>query len=140
VKRRRWYARKRSSPRNPRAHRSYRSETVKLWKSANAPHATITFSASTAPWYTRRGVAGFLADGGYDHLRTIRRIYARQAALMADAVGKHFPNGTRVSRPAGGYILRIECPEYVDALNLHERAIGAGISTAPGQIFSARGK
>ena len=99
----------------------------------------MTTVATPAP--THLAVAGFLADGGYDHhLRAIRRIYARQVALMADAVGKHFPKGTRVSRPAGGYILWVECPEYVDALKLHERAIGAGISIAPGPIFSARGK
>src|SRR3990172_12767364 len=36
-----------------RAHRSYRSETVRLWKSANAPQATITFTASIGACYTR---------------------------------------------------------------------------------------
>src|SRR5659263_3604 len=54
MKRRRWYARNRSSPITRRAHRSYGSDTVTLWKSANTPHATMTFTASTAPWYTRR--------------------------------------------------------------------------------------
>jgi len=52
VKRSRWYARKRPSPITLRAHRSYGSDTVTLWKSANAPHATITFNGFTGSWYT----------------------------------------------------------------------------------------
>ena len=52
MKRSRWYARNRSSPITRRANRSYGSDTVTLWKSANAPHATITFNGFTGPWYT----------------------------------------------------------------------------------------
>lgn len=90
---------------------------------------------------TQLAIAEFLANGGYDHhLRTVRRVYARQASLMADAVGRHFPEGTRVSSPAGGYVLWVECPEYVDVLKLYGLAIGAGITICPGPIFSARGK
>ena len=37
---------------NARAHRSYGSDTVTLWKSANTPHATITFNGFTGSWYT----------------------------------------------------------------------------------------
>lgn len=86
-------------------------------------------------------IAEFLANGGYDHhLRTVRRVYARQVSLMADAVGRFFPEGTRVSSPAGGYVLWVECPESVDVMKLYELAIGAGITICPGPIFSARGK
>lgn len=90
---------------------------------------------------TQLAIAEFLANGGYDHhLRTVRRVYARQVSLMADAAGRFFPEGTRVSSPAGGYVLWLECPEYVDVMKLYESAIGAGITICPGPIFSARPK
>jgi len=86
-------------------------------------------------------IAEFLANGGYDHhLRRIRRIYARQVALMAQAVSKFFPEGTRVTRPSGGFILWVELPEHVDSLELYELAVKSGITFAPGPIFSAEQK
>jgi DNA-binding transcriptional MocR family regulator len=86
---------------------------------------------------TQLAVAEFLANGGYDyHLRTLRRIYARQTAQMRDAVGRHFPQGTRVTRPDGGYIIWVELPEGFDAFKLYEAALQKGISVAPGTIFT----
>lgn len=86
-------------------------------------------------------MAELLANGGYEHhLRTVRRVYARQAAQMGDAIGRSFPKGTRVSRPSGGFVLWVEMPEKVDSLVLYERAKKDGISIAPGPIFSVEGK
>ena len=56
---------------------------------------------------------------------------------MTAAVAEHFPEGTRVTRPRGGHVLWIELPEGADSLKLHEDALAAGISIAPGPIFSA---
>jgi len=95
-----------------------------------------TIATATAP---QLAVAEFLSNGGYDHhLRKIRRIYMRQIWLMTRAVSKFFPPGTRVSRPAGGFVLWVELPGYVDSLKLYERALKAGITIAPGPIFSVR--
>lgn len=89
----------------------------------------------------QQAIAEFLANGGYEHhLRTIRRCYARQVAQMAAAIGHFFPTGTRVSRPQGGFVLWVEMPTGVDALRLYQRAKSVGISIAPGQIFSIKGK
>ncbi|MEW6408769.1 MAG: PLP-dependent aminotransferase family protein [Nitrospirota bacterium] len=86
-------------------------------------------------------IADFLADGGYDHhLRKIRRIYARNVALMSEAVNMYFPEGTRVSRPSGGHVLWVELPKHIDSLELYEKALKKGISFAPGPIFSSRQK
>ncbi|MBI5249904.1 MAG: PLP-dependent aminotransferase family protein [Desulfomonile tiedjei] len=86
-------------------------------------------------------VAEFLATGGYDHhLRRIRRVYANQTAAMARAVEDHFPKGTSVTRPTGGFVLWVECPNYVNALKLYEMSLEAGISIAPGPVFSIKGK
>jgi len=86
-------------------------------------------------------VAEFLASGGYDHyLRRIRRIYARYTFLMSRAVAEHFPEGTRISRPSGGFFLWVELPGHIDSILLYEKALQAGITIAPGPIFSARQK
>ena len=86
---------------------------------------------------TQLAVAEFLTNGGYDHhLRTLRRTYARQTAHVRDAIDRHFPVGTRVSRPEGGYILWVEMPEGFDAFRLYEEALKEGIGIAPGSIFT----
>jgi DNA-binding transcriptional MocR family regulator len=84
-------------------------------------------------------IAEFLENGGYDHhLRALRRRLAAQVARMSEAIAEHFPPGTRVSRPAGGFVLWVELPPGASALALHERALARGISIAPGPIFSAK--
>lgn len=89
---------------------------------------------------TQLAIAEFLTNGGYDHhLRTIRRIYSRQVARVRDAVGRHFPLGTLVTRPEGGFVLWVEMPAGVDAFRLYEEALKAGISIAPGTLFTATG-
>lgn len=86
-------------------------------------------------------IAELLANGGYEHhLRSIRRVYARQVAQMGDAIGRAFPEGTRVSRPQGGFVLWVELPEPVDTLVIYEKAKKLGIAIAPGSIFSVEGK
>ena len=100
----------------------------------------MTFNiASAAP--TQMAVAEFLEAGGYDrHLRSIRRVYARKVAQLAEAIGRYFPEGTRVTRPRGGFVLWVEMPAPVDTLKLYEQAARQGISIAPGPIFSVSGK
>ncbi len=90
---------------------------------------------------TQLAIAEFLANGGYEHhLRSIRRVYARQAAQMGDAIGRAFPPGTRVSRPQGGFVLWVEMPVEIDSLVLYRKAKSVGITIAPGSIFSVDGK
>lgn len=93
-----------------------------------------TLSAATP---SQQALSEYLAQGGYDrHLRQLRRTLEQQQAVALAAVAQHFPRGTRVSRPEGGYFLWVELPPQVDALRLHQLALQAGISLAPGQIFS----
>jgi len=85
------------------------------------------------------GLANYLKQGGYDkHLRQLRQCLAAQAAAMLTSVERHFPPGTRIARPQGGYFLWLELPAGVDALAVHRQALAHGISTAPGPIFSAK--
>lgn len=84
-------------------------------------------------------VAEYLKHGAYEnHLRQLRRKLAEQEAGLVDAVERHFPAGTRLARPRGGYFLWLELPLRVDTLQLHQQALARGISIAPGPIFSAQ--
>ena len=56
---------------------------------------------------------------------------------MIEAVGRHFPPGTRATQPEGGYFIWVELPAGCDTLLLHRWALQQGISIAPGPIFSA---
>jgi DNA-binding transcriptional MocR family regulator len=95
--------------------------------------------ATTTP--TQLAIAEFLSNGGYDHhLRKMRTVYRHQTKAMTQAVIRNFPEGTRVTRPSGGYVLWVELPEYVDSLKLYQAALNSGITIAPGPIFSAKQK
>src|SRR5262249_38282243 len=66
-------------------------------------HTKIVTSLAT-PTPVQMAVAAFLENGGYDHhLRRIRRLYAQRTAAMAHSVASWFPEGTRVTRPEGGF-------------------------------------
>lgn len=108
----------------------------KFYEKVKALKLTSTLATGTLP---QLAIAEFMANGGYDHyLRSVRLTYAKQVEHMSDAIRASFPEGTRLTRPAGGFLLWVELPEKVDALELHERALGDHISIAPGPMFSAR--
>ena len=61
-----------------------------------------------------------------------------QQIKFVEAVERHFPAGTRLTSPSGGYFLWVKLPDGVNSLELHREALHAGISIAPGPIFSAQ--
>ena len=82
-------------------------------------------------------LADFLASGDYGrHLKSLRPVLQYNAERMSALVAEHFPAETRTSRPVGGSVLWLELPKQVDAEQLFDDAIAAGISIAPGHIFS----
>jgi DNA-binding transcriptional MocR family regulator len=84
-------------------------------------------------------VAEFLASGGYDrHLRRLRAALAGNLERYRETIVTEFPDGTRVSSPRGGFVLWVELPPGVDALQLHDQALRKRIVVAPGPLFSAR--
>jgi DNA-binding transcriptional MocR family regulator len=96
---------------------------------------TTNVSTATLP---QVAIAKFMESGGYEHhLRSIRRLYANFVSQLYQAVERYFPEGTRVTRPNGGIVLWVQLPDYVDSLKLYKQALQAGITLAPGYIFSA---
>lgn len=86
-------------------------------------------------------IGHFMESGHYEaHLKKQRRYYQQQVGRYAAAVAAHFPAGTRVSQPAGGFSLWVELPPAVEALALQRQALQAGIGICPGPLLSTTGQ
>jgi len=83
-------------------------------------------------------VAELLESGGYERsLRQLRRRFEAQVDAARGIIAESFPRGTRVTRPAGAYIVWVELPKGCDTVLLFERLLERGITIAPGPMFSA---
>lgn len=83
-------------------------------------------------------LADYLQHGGYDrHLRKLRQHLQQQYQAMVQAIQRHFPTDTQISAPDGGYFLWITLNPVINSLSLFQQALAAGISIAPGPMFSA---
>lgn len=99
-------------------------------------HATT--AATSVP--AQLALAEYLSTGGYEpHLRRLRRAFQSSVDRLSFEIGARFPEGTRISRPAGGFLLWVQLPEGTDTVALQRRAMARGLSVAPGPAFSASG-
>jgi len=90
----------------------------------------------TTSSFPQLAIAAYLQNDGYEqHLRRIRKAYAQQARIMAAAVQRFFPAGTKISQPQGGYVLWVELPGNVDSMQLYRRALECRITVGPGRMF-----
>jgi DNA-binding transcriptional MocR family regulator len=94
-----------------------------------------------APSLQQIVVAEFLESGAYDrHLKKLRATLACQMDAVRQAAARYLPEGTRISRPSGGYVLWVQLPQRIDALKLYHAALAEHVSLLPGTIFSATGR
>jgi DNA-binding transcriptional MocR family regulator len=108
----------------------------RFYREAYEVKATTNVCSATL---TQEAVGVYLREGRYDrHLRGLRRALQQQTQSMQLHVSRTFPEGTRVGRPEGGGVLWVELPGGVDSVELMYRAREAGISIAPGTIFSTQ--
>ncbi len=90
---------------------------------------------------TQLALAEYLASGKYTrHLKKFRGTCSSLVASFTNAISKYFPEGTRITRPKGGFILWLELPETADTLAIYQRASHEGIGFAPGTVFSSQDK
>ncbi len=68
----------------------------------------------------------------------MRTQYQRSRDQMIDWVMRYFPEGTRASRPQGGFMLWVELAEGFDTLRLNRALLGKGVQIAVGSIFPPR--
>jgi len=82
-------------------------------------------------------LADFMSSGDHDrYLKALRPVLRQNAERMSACITRYFPDGTRTSDPVGGSVIWIELPGDVDSEVLFDEALAAGISIAPGHIFS----
>ena len=55
-------------------------------------------------------------------------------------LARMFPEGTRISNPAGGFVLWIELPRKLDSFEIYNLALQHNIGIMPGMLFSATRK
>jgi DNA-binding transcriptional MocR family regulator len=95
-------------------------------------------STLTGPSLVQTAFADYLASGGYDlHLRRLRGVFQDNIERTIHAIRRTFPAETRVSRPAGGFVLWLELPRSYNTRELFRTAVQRGICFAPGDVFSA---
>jgi DNA-binding transcriptional MocR family regulator len=78
-----------------------------------------------------------LASGDYDrHLRHLKLRIAQGIRAIIAKVETSFPPGTRVAAPEAGFLIWVQLPSGIDALEVHRRALALGIGVSPGPLFS----
>lgn len=93
------------------------------------------------PTLTQTAIANFLENGAYDrHLRKTRAAYQENLIRCNELVIKHFPKGTVVSVPKGGFLLWITLPNAVNSMILQAQALEHDIGLLPGLAFSLTSK
>ncbi|WP_439641411.1 PLP-dependent aminotransferase family protein [Nevskia sp.] len=113
------------------------------WAAAGRWTATVERlklgSSLSAAVPSQLALVDYLSGGGYGrHLRKLRDTLSQARDRVIDAVQQHFPAGTRITRPEGGYFLWLELPAGIDTRALQQAALARDISLAPGTLFSAR--
>ena len=73
-----------------------------------------------------------------ERLPRLRAFYQARRNAMVAALQRHLPDG-RWNSPWGGFFIWLELPEGLDAEELLESAIEAGVAYVPGAPFYASG-
>ncbi|MBH1988394.1 MAG: PLP-dependent aminotransferase family protein [Burkholderiales bacterium] len=109
--------------------RSERLQRLQRLKAATSGSETVMLQRALADLLTQPGI-----EAGYRQLRAV--VAARMDEARA-VISRHFPKGTRMTSPSGGYILWLELPGEVDTIALFEACLDEHICIAPGGLFSA---
>ncbi|MGJ7534544.1 MULTISPECIES: PLP-dependent aminotransferase family protein [unclassified Variovorax] len=85
-----------------------------------------------------RAMADLMTQPGIEaNYRQMRATIAARVDEVRGLIAQHFPKGTRVTDPPGGFILWVELPQGVDSLALFQACLAEGIVISPGTMFSA---
>jgi 2-aminoadipate transaminase len=100
------------------------SEAQILCPSMFAQTAISTYFA-TMPWR--------------EQIKTFRSIYQERRDALLGALADHMPEGTRWTRPDGGFYVWLTLPEGLNSKEMLPRAIAARVAYVPGTGFFADG-
>lgn len=95
------------------------------------------YQAGFSPGITQQAIATFLANDRYElHLRRLRQRLKSNCQRYQQTIRAHFPSGTRISEPQGGFTLWVEVDPRVNTLELVNQLAPYKISIMPGSLFS----
>jgi len=93
-----------------------------------------TISSATL---TQEAVADFLEKGRYEnHLKKLRNTLHSNCMNYTEAARTWFPEGTKISRPQGGFMLWVELDPRINTAALYDQTIKRKVSFAPGRMFT----
>jgi DNA-binding transcriptional MocR family regulator len=85
-----------------------------------------------------RALADLLTQPGIEAgYRQLRATIAARVDEARGLIAQHFPKGSRVTDPQGGFILWVELPPSIDSLELFQLCLAENIVIASGKMFSA---
>lgn len=73
------------------------------------------------------------------HIKKIQNLYREKCDLMLKTIDESLPANVKVVRPEGGMFIWLELPEHINADDLLEEALEAGVAYIPGGYFYANG-
>jgi len=87
--------------------------------------------------FVEAGISDFIERGLYaKHLRKVRQFCQNNLRLFFEATARYFPEGTRFTRPVGGFMSWATFPKKVDTMRLHHTALQEKILVLPGNAFT----
>lgn len=94
-------------------------------------------TAISSTTLTQEAIADFLERGRYEsHLKKLRITLNNNCLNYVEAISNYFPEGTKISRPQGGFMLWVELDPKINTAELYDKTIKMKISFAPGRMFT----
>lgn len=114
------------------------------WVEAGRHSGRVAFlkrvSSVGQPTLIQETLAAYMDHGGMErHLRRLKTTFSDLIRHHLDAVARHFPPGTQVLEPSGGFLLWVVLPSCFDYSRLYARIPDMRLGIAPGPMFSAVG-
>ncbi|MBB6127594.1 aminotransferase-like domain-containing protein [Mucilaginibacter lappiensis] len=101
-----------------------------------AEQIKFSMGSTVSPIY-QETVNRLLDTNSYDrHIRAFRMQLAKNAHFTINLLSTHFPQGTFIVPPAGGYNIWVKMPDHVDMNNFYNQCERIGVKFTPGYIFS----
>jgi DNA-binding transcriptional MocR family regulator len=111
------------------------------WASGGRWHPELerlkAFSNVAGARLPQLALAEFLESGAFEkHLKQLRLALWKTVEASRQEILATFPEGTRVTRPEGGFVLWIELPDAYDGVLVQRQAAAAGVTILAGSLFS----
>ncbi|NOW94039.1 PLP-dependent aminotransferase family protein [Mucilaginibacter sp. SG564] len=104
-----------------------------------AEQIKFSMGSTVSPVY-QETVNRLLETNSYDrHIRAFRTRLAKNAHFTINLLSAHFPKGTFIVPPSGGYNLWVKMPSHMDMHNFYHQCERIGIKFTPGYTFSFSG-